>query len=120
MAAPPHTFPVSVGLLDPRHVRAMGLSVWEYLWFLEHVTQDQAEDGDYVGLVFNGRPIGIQEVAGALGLEPRTCRNHIARLAKAGYILKKKTATGAHIFSVTKSKRWAWKRASNTAEPETG
>jgi hypothetical protein len=106
------TFPVSAGLLEPRHVQAIDPgSPWPiYLWFLEHVTRDQENGEDFLGIVLGGRPVSIQQIAEELGVKERACRRHLARLVKAGYIVQKKTGVGTCTYTVTKSKRWAWKR----------
>jgi hypothetical protein len=107
-----HTFPVSAGLLDPRHVQAIDpSSPWPiYLWFLEHVTRDEQEGDYFLGIVLNGRPLRIREIAGALGIEYHSCRRHLAHLVTTGYLKREKTGVGMFTYTVTKSKRWAWKR----------
>jgi Winged helix-turn-helix DNA-binding len=107
-----HTFPVSAGLLDPRHVQAIDpSSPWPiYLWFLEHVTRDEEREDDFVGIVLHGRSISIRQIAQELGIKERPCRRHLARLVKAGYVLQKQTGGGACTYEVAKSKKWAWRR----------
>lgn len=110
------TFPVSAGLLDPRHVQAIGRAVWVYLWFLNRVTMDeQRGDDDFVGIVLNGRPLSIDEIAEELGFDYHACRRHLARLVKTGYVERRKTGAGMFSYSVTKSKKWAWKRQTSGA-----
>jgi hypothetical protein len=106
------TFPVSAGLLDPRHVQAIDpSSPWPiYLWFLEHVTRDEQRGDEFVGIVLHGGSISVRQIAEDLGIKERACRRNLARLVKAGYVLQKQTGTGTCIYAVTKSKRWAWKR----------
>lgn len=106
------TFPVAAGLLEPRHIQAIDPSspVWVYLWFLNRVTIDQQNGEDFVGIVLNGRPIGVRQIADELGMKERACRRHLARLVKAGYVVQKQTGVGTCTYTVTKSKKWAWKR----------
>jgi|GEM_PF-7015072 len=105
------TFPVSAGLLDPRHVQAIGGAVWVYLWFLNRVTRDeQRACGDFVGVVLHGRPLSIDEIAEELGVDYHACRRQLARLVNTGYVERKRTGAGMFSYTVTKSKRWAWKR----------
>jgi hypothetical protein len=122
----PQTFPVSVGLLDPRHVKAIDPSspVWVYLWLLNRVTRDECCSGDdFLGIVLRGRPVSIREIADELGMKERACRRHLARLVRTGYVHQKKTGVGSCTYAVTKSKRWAWKRRTaterNRVEPQT-
>ena len=112
------TFPVSAGLLDPRHVKAIDpSSPWPiYLWFLEHVTRDEERDDNFVGIVLHGRPVSIRQIAEELGIKERTCRRNLARLVKAGYVLQKQTGAGTCTYTVTKSKRWAYKRRTSRTE----
>lgn len=112
MKNPLQTFPVSAGLLEPHHVQAIDpSSPWPiYLWFLEHVTRDEENGGHFDGIVLNGRSVCIRQIADDLGIGERVCRRHLARLVKAGYLLQKKTGLGTCTYTVTKSKRWAWKR----------
>lgn len=105
------TFPVSAGLLDPCHVHAIGGALWVYLWFVNRVTRDEQRAGeDFVGIVLNGRPLSIDEIAEELGFDYHACRRHLARLVKTGYVERRKTGAGMFSYAVTKSKRWAWKR----------
>jgi predicted ArsR family transcriptional regulator len=108
------TFPVSAGLLDPRHVQTIGRAVWVYLWFLNRVTRDEQRGaGDFVGIVLNGRPVSIDEIAEELGFDYHACRRYLANLVKTGYVERKKTGAGMFTYAVTKSKKWAWKRQAN-------
>jgi len=110
------TFPVSAGLLDPRHIQAIDPSspVWVYLWLLNRVTRDEQRGEEFVGIVLNGRPTSIREIADELGIKERACRRHLARLVKGGYVLQKQSGVGTCTYTVTKSKRWAWKRQTRT------
>jgi hypothetical protein len=110
------TFPVSAGLLDPRHVQAIDPSspLWIYLWLLNRVTRDEQSGEDFVGIVLNGRPVSIQQIAEELGMGERVCRRYLARLVKEGYVVQKKTGVGTCTYTITKSKRWAWKRQTHT------
>jgi DNA-binding transcriptional regulator YhcF (GntR family) len=118
MKNPLQTFPVSAGLLDPRHVKAIDpSSPWPiYLWFLEHITRDEERDDDFVGIVLHGRSISIRQIAEELGIKERTCRRNLARLVKADYVLQKQTGAGTCTYTVTKSKRWAYKRRTSRTE----
>jgi hypothetical protein len=112
MKNPLHTFPVSAGLLEPRHVKAIDpSSPWPiYLWFIEHVTRDEPDgEGDFDGIVLNGRPVSIRRIADHLGVGERACRRHLARLVPR-YVVQKKTGVGTCTYIVKNSKRWAYKR----------
>lgn len=105
------TFPVSAGLLEPKHVQAIGGALWVYLWFLNRVTRDeQRGDDDFVGIVLNGRSVRIEEIASELGTDDRACRRYLTRLVERGYIERKKTGVGMFTYAVKNSKKWSWKR----------
>ena len=91
-----HTFPVSAGLLDPRHVQAIDPSspLWIYLWLLNRVTRDEERGDDFLGIVLHGRSVSIRQIADELGIKERACRRHLARLVRAGYVLKRRLASG--------------------------
>ena len=79
-----HTFPVSAGLLDPRHVQAIDPSspLWIYLWLLNRVTRDEERGDDFLGIVLHGRSVSIRQIADELGIKERACRRHLARLCR--------------------------------------
>jgi hypothetical protein len=108
----PTTFPVSAGLLEPKHVRAIdAFSPWPvYLWFLNRVTSDVANGDEFDGIVLYGNPVGVGQISAELGIEYRQCRRYISRLKRQGYIAQTKTGTGMCTYLVKKSKKWLWKR----------
>lgn len=116
MKNPLQTFPVSAGLLEPHHVQAIDpSSPWPiYLWCIEHVTRDEWNGKDFDGIVLNGRPVSIQQIAAELGMGARVCRRYLSRLVKKRYIVQKKTGVGACSYIVRNSHRWAWKRQPRT------
>ena len=110
------TFPVSAGLLEPQHVNAIDpRSPWPiYLWFIEHVTRDEPDgEGNFDGIVLNGRPVSMRQIADDLGIGERACRRHLARLVPR-YVVQKKTGVGSCTYTVKNSKRWAYKRHPRT------
>jgi hypothetical protein len=115
----PLTFPVSSGLLDPRHVRSMGsCPLFLYLWFVNRVTQDSPNgDHEFLGVVLGGKPVSLEVIARELGISYGTCKRYAARLIGAGYVRSRKTRTGACSWLVTKSKKWQWRRTADDAPP---
>ena len=63
------------GLVEPKHVRRMGESVWVYLYFLANADRK-------TGIVFRKR----ETIAKDLGLCLRSVQNHVERLRIGGYI----------------------------------
>ncbi len=70
---------VSRGLLDPKHVDAIGPAVWVFLWCARF-------QSDNTGSVMAGAVIPERRICADLGLAPRTVREHIDRLENAGYL----------------------------------
>jgi hypothetical protein len=90
---------VKEGLLDPKHVAAIGEAIWIYLFLLNSVTKVKGEDG----LVFGGAPFSISRVNEKIGkLDRMTYWRHMKRLEKAGYITVQRAMRGL-IVTVTKS-----------------
>ena len=97
MSAP--TFGVSSGLLDPRHVAAMGPAWAEFLLLLDRQT-----DAD--GTVNGGRPLLIEEIAQRTGRGSSTTRRNLARLEAAGYIAKRQSGAGLIVSIMNPKKRF--------------
>jgi hypothetical protein len=112
MSENPITFPVSVGLLEPKHVRAMPRqTLFVYLWFINRVTQDSPNgDGQYTGAVLGGQPITLLRIGKELGMNERTVRRYVAMLIREGYVESVKTGSGPCFYTITKSKKYCWKR----------
>jgi len=88
-------------LLDVKHHKAMGASVWLYLWLLDKMTSVSDEG---VGKVLGGKPIKYSEVTEELDLTERTYQRYIKQLRSAGYINTTKTMYGL-IISVNKAEK---------------
>lgn len=86
------------GLLDQRHMDAMGMSVWLYMWLIRKATKNKGG----VSLVLGGRPIKHDDCADMFTL--RTYKRYIEILRQAGYIETKRTAYGL-IITITKGKK---------------
>ena len=113
--------PISTGLLEPKHVEAIGEACWEYFWFVNRVTKDeQVEGGDFHGIVLGGRPVPIATISAELGIPYDTCRKHVARLVRSGYISQHKVNGQAWSYIVTRSKKWSRLRDSNNGAPTHG
>src|ERR1035441_227080 len=105
---PVQTFPVSAGLLE--HKQRMGIAIWEYLWLLEHVTEDKPDgDGKFSGIVRYGQAISATEIANDLKQSLCVTQSNLRKLARDGYITRHLTSAG-YSYIVTNSKKWIWKR----------
>jgi len=109
------TFPVSQGLL--KHRKRMGSAIWEYLWLVSTVTQDEPDgQGDFDGVVLRGEPIPARRIANDLDESTFTARANLRRLEREGYIRRSRTIGEGHVYVVTKSKKWLPKRNGARAE----
>lgn len=71
--------PVSSGILDPRHVSAIGPAIWTYLWLLDRMVDES-------GRVLHGRAVTMTEVSAALGVDASSISRHLSRLEEHGYV----------------------------------
>jgi DNA-binding transcriptional ArsR family regulator len=91
----------------------MGNALWEFLWIVEHVTEEYVNGrGETRGKVLGGAVIPAERIAQdytdadeGISVSPDTVRNHLAALDKAGYIACRRGTNGFHI-EVRHSKKW--------------
>ena len=88
---------VSNGLLDPKHVKAMGTASWEYLTLLDWQT---SEDGTVRG----GHAVTIPDLAKKTGHSHDTIYRNLSRLEKHHYIKREKAAAGGWKITVTRAR----------------
>lgn len=91
---------VKNGLLDPKHVKAMGGdrnvgTIWLFMWLLDKMTIINDEIGE--GKVLGGKPIKYEEVKEDLGMSRRTYIRWIEMLRDGGYIKTDRTPYGLKI-----------------------
>lgn len=70
-------------LIDPKHHKKMGSSVWEFMWLLDKTTSVN-ERG--IGTILGGRPIKLEELGNEIGESRQTVSENIKRLRIEGYI----------------------------------
>jgi len=103
---------ITNGLLDPKHVEAMGEAVWLYMWLVDKSTS-QNENGE--GKVLGNKPIVYEnDIEPALGIPRRTYTRWISRLRNAGYIKTLRTPAGL-IIVITKAKKRTKKGSAKSA-----
>jgi hypothetical protein len=100
------TIPISNGIFA--HRERIGAAVWVFMWLIDHTTKEvSAADGKVDGLVYNGRPVLLGEMATELAMCPTSVREHLSQLAKAGYIRKINHGNGRpNGYAVVNSKRF--------------
>ena len=92
------------GLIDPKHVKAMGSARWLYDWILWRITAE--EDG--LGYVLGGCPVRCEEIAADLGVGLRTVYRWMGRLRGRYIRTRHAVAYGRHglVIEVLKSKKF--------------
>ncbi len=104
-------FPVSNGILTPKHRMQIGSANWLFLWFIDHTTIEKAG----VGLVHGGTPIKLELPAKALGLSTKSILRHLRRLERKRYTGVEEAAEG-YVVTVLNSKKWLWRRDRNVPD----
>ncbi len=115
MTPEPILFLVSNGLLE--HKDRMGPALWTYLWFIDKVTKDEPDGkGKFDGLVLGGTPLKAEKIAHDLNDHVQTVLENVRKLEAEGYIIRKRHAGNLCSFVVTNSKKWFWRRVSETPQ----
>jgi hypothetical protein len=95
-------------LLEPKHVKKMGASVWLYMWLLDKMT---SIDEDGIGKVLSGRAVIFEDTKEDLAISRRTYQRWITMLGVNGYILTERQKNGQSILV-----KKAWKRFGRKTE----
>ena len=107
-------FPVWSGLLTVKHRRALGISVWFFLWLLDKVT---FEEGGW-GIVLGGKPVKDREVAKDLGVHVNTVHFDREALLTGKYIECRRTPYG-FTYRVRNSRKfgiWGKERSTRSCD----
>ena len=86
------------GLLEGKHWKKMGVSVWIFMWCIDKVTM---VDEDGYGYVLGGKPVQLDDIG--IGSRPTISRN-LARLEKEGYISLTYASKGI-VIKIAKARR---------------
>ena len=101
----PIMLPVSRGILE--HKDRMGPAIWEFLWFIDKVTEDVPDGaGKFNGIVLGGHPVSLAQIAGDLKEAVITTRRNVAALESAGYIIRQRLPENRCGYMVTNSIKW--------------
>jgi hypothetical protein len=101
-------FPIGIrnGLISGEHRRRMGIAVWEFMWLVDHVTEEHpAADGEIRGKVLGGTVIKADKIATDMEVSVNTVQDNLKKLYLAGYIDLHREAYGYRI-EVRNSKKW--------------
>lgn len=115
---------VKNGLLDPKHIKAMGGdrnigTIWLFLWFLDKMTIIDHEKGE--GKVLGGKPIKFEEVQTDLLISRATYKRWIEMLRNGGYIDTNRTPYGLQVTVYKAFKVFGQKtERRRTSEPSNG
>ena len=91
---------VTNNLLEKKHRKQMGTSVWEFLWCLDKITIIK----NSVGILLGGRPVKLEEIESDLGITKPKISKNLNKLKNLGYIDIKIAPYGI-IISVNKAKK---------------
>jgi len=97
-------------LLEPKHRKAMGTAIWEYLWCLDKMTSI-TEEG--IGRVLGGRPIKLREIKKDIGITEKSISCNINKLEKAGYLKLTHAPYGVIIYIIKAKKKFGRKFREN-------
>lgn len=100
---------ITNNLLEPKHIKAMGSAVWEYMWCLDKMTKI---DEDGTGYVLGGKPVKLEELNKDLGKDQTNISTNLHKLQEAGYIDLKRTGYG-NIITVCKAKKNSLRKGEN-------
>jgi len=106
----PIMFAVSKGLLE--HKDRMGPAVWEFLWFVDKVTEDIPDGngtGKFNGLVLGGAPVSLERIARDLKEHAGTAKRNVKTLESQGYIVRHRLPENRCAYVVANSKKWFWR-----------
>jgi hypothetical protein len=103
---------ISNGLLRSGHRKRMGESVWEFMWFIDHITKIDEEG---FGWVLGGKPINLKDLTEDMGVHYTTVSRNVQKLVKHGYIMVSYMPYGI-IVKVMKAKKRFKKQNGNAVE----
>lgn len=92
---------IKKGILEKKHIKAIGKSIWLYLWFLDRMT---VIDENQMGKVLGGKPIIYTDVEPDLGFSQNSYYSQLNNLIKNGYITATRTPYGNTIKVVKAAK----------------
>jgi hypothetical protein len=107
---------ITNNLLDPKHVKAMGAAVWEFMWCLDKITSI-SEEG--VGVVLGGKPIKLEDIGMEIGKADNTISFNLNKLADSGYINIVRTPYGISLKVMKAKKRFKQRFTENSDSPKT-
>lgn len=96
-----HPFYVWSGLLTPKHIKAIGPALAEFLWCINRTTIEV----DGIGYVLGGKAVTYDEISEELGIPNATVRRHLALLKSEGYVLIERDPAGVRIMVINSKKR---------------
>lgn len=103
---------ISNGLLVNGHRKRMGEAVWEFMWFLDHITMI---DDEKVGWVYGGKPINLKDIAQDMEVHEVTVSRNIKKLTTNEYIIVIRTPYGLKV-GIKKAKKRFRKHGGNSVE----
>lgn len=109
------SYPIGIrnGLISGRHRKQIGKALWEFLWLVDHITEEyETASGEIRGKVLGGALITADRIASEFSDEELlytvsadTIGANLAILERAGYIVCRRGRKGLQI-EVRHSKKW--------------
>jgi hypothetical protein len=107
-----YPFPIYSGLLEPKHHRTIGQSIWLFMWLVSSTTKEVERDGVIWGVVLGNKPVKVEELEKEFGVTDKTVRTWIKTLEKHDYIKVTRAPYGL-IFTVKNSKKYNGRTVEN-------
>lgn len=98
-----HDIGLKPGILDRKHVDAMGMAYWLYTWIILHQTQT-------TGFVHGGAVVTYADIQKELNMPTRTLKRWMAALYRGGYIEVTYSAYKRMRIRVEKSKKFNFRQ----------
>lgn len=92
---------ITNNLLEPKHRKAMGTAVWEFMWCLDKIT---LIDSNNIGWVLGRKPTKLREIEKDIGITQPKISKNLSKLQKAGYLVLIHAPYGI-VIGVNKAKK---------------
>jgi hypothetical protein len=106
-----HDIGLKGGILDFKHIEAMGMSVWLYMWCVRHQTKS-------TGFIHGGGIVTYELIQQEIAVPTRTLKRWMAKLHRWGYVTVTYLAYKKMRVQVMKSKKFNYRQSSFSENEE--
>ncbi|MFD2614472.1 hypothetical protein [Paenibacillus gansuensis] len=117
MSVDSYPFDTYSGLLEPKHYKQIGKSLWLFLWCISSTTKDVEKDGVTWGVVRGNQPMKLSELGKVFSVDDKTVSRWLESLEKHDYIKVTRAPYGL-IITVKNSKKFQRKRTDKFARTD--